>query len=197
MHSDRVRIFPGRRKTPPGTLAAGLAVAGLAVVMTGCGSSAAQVALPKKPSRAQLAGIPTVRQPTRQLVVAAYEGYWQATSQALDSRSPARAKELLSGYIPGSAVPALVKGLSTLWQRGEISYGGPVFHIMSVKLTGTGTAAVHDCIDLSHAGFANQQTGQVVGGLGESHDFLITTLAREHGRWLVTGAIPVVHTCAY
>jgi hypothetical protein len=56
---------------------------------------------------------------------------------------------------------------------------------------------VHDCIDLSRTGFQNRKTGVIVGGLGQSHDYLITTLAREHGRWVVTGAIPVVRSCAY
>ncbi len=56
---------------------------------------------------------------------------------------------------------------------------------------------MHDCVDLSHTGFQNQQTGQVVGGFGQSHDFMITTLVRQRGRWLVTGAIPVVQSCAY
>jgi hypothetical protein len=64
-------------------------------------------------------------------------------------------------------------------------------------MTGTRTAAVHDCIDLSHTGFQNRRTGVIVGGLGQSHDYLITTLAIEHGRWVVTGAIPVVQSCAY
>ena len=56
---------------------------------------------------------------------------------------------------------------------------------------------MHDCIDLSHTGFQNRKTGQIVGGLGQSHDYLITTLALERGRWLVTGAIPVVQPCKY
>lgn len=187
----------GRRRELAGALLAGLTVAGLAIAAAGCGNSAAQVTLPSKPQHVQVVGVAPAQQSARQLVVAAYEGYWQATSQALDSRSPAQAKAILASYIPTSAVPGLVRGLRVLWQRHEVAYGSPVFHIMSVTMTGRRTAAVHDCLDLSHAGFANQQTGQVVGGLGQSHDFLITTLACEHGRWLVTGAIPVVRTCAY
>ena len=79
----------------------------------------------------------------------------------------------------------------------EAAFGAPVFHISGVKLTGPRTAAVHDCIDLSHTGFQNRKTGQVTGGLGQSHDYVITTLALEHGRWLVTGAYPVVQACTY
>ncbi len=103
----------------------------------------------------------------------------------------------MAGHVPASSIPALVKGLQAIWRRNEIGYGNPVFHIMSVKITGRRTAAVHDCVDLSHMGLANQQTGQVVGGSGPSHDFLITALVLEHGRWVVTGAIPVVLTCSY
>ncbi|HVB46421.1 MAG TPA: hypothetical protein VNF47_27440 [Streptosporangiaceae bacterium] len=177
-------------------LAAGLLAAGLAAVAA-CDSSAASVALPKKPARAQLAGAAPARPTARQLVVAAYEGYWQATNAALDSRSGARARTILVGYIPGAAIPSLVRGMQVLWRRHEVAFGSPVFHIMSVKLTSRRTAAVHDCVDLSHVGFQDQQTGQVVGGLGQSHDYLITTLVLDHGRWLVTGAIPVVQACAY
>jgi len=131
------------------------------------------------------------------LVIASYEGYWRATNDALASRDASKARAIMARYVPASSMPALVKGLRAIWRRGEIGFGGPVFHIQSVKLPGPTTAAVHDCIDLSHTALANQQTGEVVGGFGQSHDFLITTLALEHGRWLVTGAIPVVQTCSY
>ncbi len=190
------RSEPGRRRLY-GRLVAGGLSAGLAAVLAGCGARAADVPLPNKPAHLHLAGAKAVRPTPRNLVVAAYEGYWRATNEALASRDPAKARTIMAGYVPSSAIPALVKGLTVLWQRDEIGYGSPVFHIMTVKVTGRGTAAVHACVDLSHTGFQNQQTGQIVGGFGQSHDFLITTLAFEHGRWLVTGAIPVVQTCAY
>jgi hypothetical protein len=170
-------------------------VGALVISVSACGRSQAQVTLPKKSVHAQLVRVAPPS--TRALVVTAYEGYWQATNQAINSRSPATAKSILSGYVPGSAVPGLIKGLNVLWQRDEMSFGAPVFHIMTVKVTGPDTAAVHDCIDLSHTGFQDRKTGEVVGGLGQSHDYLITTLALEHGRWLVTGAIPVVQACKY
>lgn len=192
-----IRALAGHRGRLARALAGGLAAAGLTAALVSCGSAAAPVALPKKPSAVHVAAAPPTRQQPRQLVLAAYEGYWRATSQALDSRNAATARTILAGYIPGSAVPTLVKGLSQLWRRNEVSYGSPVFHIMSVQLTGPKTAAVHDCIDLSHTGFADKRTGQLIGGLGQSHDFLITTLSLQHGRWLITGAIPVVRPCAY
>ncbi|HUZ51507.1 MAG TPA: hypothetical protein VMU94_03125 [Streptosporangiaceae bacterium] len=191
-----VRSGPGRGRRDGRLLVTGLAAVA-AAMLTGCGTGAADVALPVKPGHVHLAGAKAAPPSARDLVVAAYEGYWRATNEALASRDPARASAIMASYVPGDAIPALVKGLRALWARNEIGYGSPVFHILSVKITGRGTAAVHDCVDLSHTGFQNQQTGQVAGGFGQSHDFLITTLALEHGRWLVTGAIPVVQTCAY
>lgn len=179
------------RVLPGAVLTAALAVAAIA----GCGSPPAPVSLPKKPTAAQLARVSTAHASTRQLVVAAYEGYWRATNEAVNSRNPASAKALLTAYIPSQSVSGLVKGMSVLWKRHEVVYGGPIFHIMAVKMTGSQTAAVHDCIDLSHMGFEDSQTGEIVGGIGQKHDYLITTLAYEHGRWRVTGAIPVVRSC--
>jgi len=192
----KVRSGPGHASRGGRLLGTALAAAA-AAALAGCGSGAADVALPAKPGHVHLVGAKAAPPSARDLVVAAYEGYWRATNEALASRNPTRAKAIMAGYVPGNAIPALVKGLRALWARNEIGYGSPVFHILSVKITGHGTAAVHDCVDLSHTGFQNQQTGQVVGGFGQSHDFLITTLALEHGQWLVTGAIPVVQTCAY
>src|SRR5262245_3395429 len=171
--------------------------AGLTAALTGCGTQAATVAVPHKPGHAQVASAKASSPSVRDLVIAAYEGYWRATNLALASRDASKARAIMAGYVPPNSMPALVKGLQAIWRKGEIGYGGPVFHIMSVKITAPGTAAVRDCIDLSHTALANQQTGEVVGGFGQSHDLLITTLALEHGRWLVSSAIPVVQTCSY
>jgi hypothetical protein len=179
-----------------GLATAGL-LGGLVVAVAACGSSQAQVTLPKKVPHARLAPVAPASPSERQLVIAAYEGYWQATNQAINSREPVTAKSILTSYVPRSAISGLITGMKVLWGRDEVAFGEPVFHIVSVKMTGTRTAAVHDCIDLSHTGFQNRRTGAIVGGLGQSHDYLITTLALEHGRWLITGAIPVVQSCAY
>lgn len=171
--------------------------AGCTAALAGCGAQAADVALPAKPGHVAPAAAKAPRPTQRDQVVAAYEGYWHATGAALASRDPARARTIMTGYVPGGVIPGLVRGLQAIWHRDEIGYGSPVFHILSVTITGHGTAAVHDCVDLSHTGFQNRQTGQIVGGFGQSHDFMITTLVRQRGRWLVTGAIPVVQSCAY
>jgi hypothetical protein len=191
-----VTTVPGRSRLLVGLLAACLS-AGLVAALTGCGTRAANVALPDKPAHVQVPGAKAARSSARGLVIAAYEGYWRATNEALAARDAGKAAAVMAGYVPASSIPVLVKGLKAIWRRHETGYGSPVFHIMSVQMTGRGRAVVHDCVDLSHTGFQNQQTGQVVGGFGQSHEFLITTLALEHGRWLVTGAIPVVQTCTY
>ena len=178
-------------------LATGVLLFGLVVGTAACGSSQAQVTLPKKAPSARLARAAPASPSQRQLVIAAYEGYWQATNQAINSRDPAAAKSILTSYVPGTSISGLITGIKVLWRRGEMAFGAPLFHIVSVKMTGRRSAAVHDCIDLSHTGFQNRRTGVIIGGLGQSHDYLITTLALEHGRWLVTGAIPVVQSCAY
>ncbi len=183
----------GREQTT--WLLAGLA--GSAGFLAGCGTQAMNVSLPAKSGHVSSAAAKPVAPTARDLVVAAYEGYWRATDEALASRDPAKAMAIMAGYVPGSVIPGLVRGLKAIWRRDEIGYGSPVFHILSVTITGRGTAAVHDCVDLSHTGFQNQQTGQIVGGFGQSHDFMVTTLVRQRGRWLVTGAIPVVQSCAY
>ena len=178
-------------------LTAALAV-GLAAALAGCGSSPAKVTLPKKPPpHVKMARAGPVRQTPQQLVIAAYEGYWRATNEALDSRSANRARAILADYIPSSAIPGLVRGLRMLWQRDEVSYGSPVLHITGVTLISARSAAVHDCVDMSHAGLADRKTGQLVGGLGQAHENLITKLILEHGIWLVTGETPVVQACSY
>jgi hypothetical protein len=154
-----------------------LAVAATAAAMSavaGCGTRAADVALPSKPAHQAEAAAKAVGQSRREFVIAAYEGYWRATNEALASRDPARARAIIAGYVPGGAIPALVRGLRTLWRKNEIDYGSPEFHIMSVQINVRGTSAVNDSINL-----------------------LISILALDHGRGLVTGAIPVVQTCAY
>ncbi|MHB1431509.1 MAG: hypothetical protein ACYCVZ_05265 [Streptosporangiaceae bacterium] len=133
----------------------------------------------------------------RARIVAAYEGYWRATDAALDSRSPARARTIIGGFVPPGAVAILMRAFTRLWRRDEVGYGLPVFHILTVTVTGPGIAAVHDCLDLSRLALQNYRTGQVVGAIGQSHYNLITTLVRQRGRWLVTGSIPVVASCAY
>ena len=188
---DTISARPGGKVLLAGALVA------LAGMLAGCGNAPQKVSLPQKqPVHVRVAGAGPVRHSPRQLILAAYQGYWRATNQAVDSRSPVKARTLLASYIPDSALPGLVKGLKTLWQADEASYGSPVLHVMSVKITGSRTAAVHDCVDMSHSGLVNRKTGQIVGGLGRSHENLITSMVLEHGRWLVTGAIPVVRSCA-
>src|SRR5215472_13508087 len=118
----------------PKVMASAALMAALALAAAGCGARPAAVPLPKKPGHAQLARVSPVRQSARQLVITAYEGYWRATNEAVNSRNAVSARAILAAYIPSRSVPGLVKGLSALWRRNEIVYGGPVFHIMAVKI---------------------------------------------------------------
>jgi hypothetical protein len=180
----------------------GLATAGglatVVLAIAGCGGQA-PVALPQK-SATGPAGSPVVAatnppMTTSQRVVAAYTGYWQALGQALDTRNAAGARAVLAQYTTAASIPALISGFKTDWAHGEIQYGSPVPHILSVRVTGD-HATVHDCADFSNAGVQSASTGQVIGGLGSPRVNMISTLVRTHGRWLVSNQVPVVSTCS-
>jgi hypothetical protein len=170
-------------------------LAGLVLAVAGCGTQAS-VALPHKAAvQASPAAAAAPGQTVRDQVIAAYTGYWQALGQALDAQNAARARAILARYVPAASIPSLISGFETDWGQGEIQYGGPVSHIISVQVTG-GRAAVHDCADFSNAGVQEASTGQVVGSLGSPHVNLISTLVLAHGRWLVSNQVPVVLSCA-
>jgi hypothetical protein len=169
-------------------------LAGLASASTGCGGQPPAV-LPHKSAPLPVpAAVTAPRQTPRQQVVAAYTGYWQALGQALDTRNAGRAQAILEQYVPGASIPSLMRGFEADWAQGEIQYGSPVPHILSVRITGA-AAAVHDCADFSNAGVQEARTGQVVGSLGNSRVNLISTLVLTHGRWLVSNQVPVVSSC--
>ena len=168
--------------------------AGLALAVAGCGGQG-PVSLPHKSSGAAVpVALTAPPQTAAQQVVAAYNGYWQALGQALDTQSAAKAGVILASHATAASVSSLIRGFETDWTRGEVQYGAPVPHILSVRITGN-HAAVHDCADFSHAGVQNARTGQVVGSLGSSRVNMISTLVRTHGRWLVSNQVPVVSSC--
>ncbi len=166
----------------------------LALGLAGCGGQAS-VALPARAapqaSPAAVAGAP---QTPQDQVVAAYTGYWQALGQALDSQNAVNARTILAPYAASAMIPSLISGFETDWSRGEVQYGSPVPHILSVRITGD-RANVHDCADFSNAGVQSASTGQVIGGLGDSRVNMISTLVFTGGRWLVSDQIPVVLPC--
>lgn len=178
----------------PGLAIAACAV--LALTMAGCGGQAA-VALPAKATVPAVPATAAGQQApaARDQVVAAYSGYWQALGQALNARSATRARAILAPFASPALIPSLVSGLETDWARGEIQYGGPVPHILSVQVTG-GRAAVHDCADFSHAGVQMAATGQVVGSLGNPRVNMISVLMLSGTRWLVSNQVPVVAPCS-
>ena len=170
-------------------------MAAMMLAVSGCGGQA-PVALPHKSAPPAVpAAVTDPALTVRQQVIAAYTGYWQALGQALDTRNVARARAILAQYVPGSGIGSLISSFEADWAQGEIQYGSPVPHIMSVQVTG-GHAAVHDCADFSNAGVQDATTGQVVGSLGSPHVNLISTLVLTHGRWLVSNQLPVELSCA-
>jgi hypothetical protein len=174
----------------------GLAI--LALAIAGCGGGQAPVALPQKSAGPAGAPVEAATNPpmtVSQQVVAAYTGYWQALGQALDTRNAASARALLAQYTAAASIPALISGFKTDWAQGEVQHGGPVAHILSVRVTGS-HASVHDCADFSNAGVQSASTGQVIGSLGSPRVNMISTLVRAHGRWLVSNQVPVVSTCS-
>jgi hypothetical protein len=170
-------------------------MAALAVAVSGCGAQVS-VALPHRSAPPAVpAAVTDPPLTVRQQVIAAYTGYWQALGQALDTQNAARAGAILAQYVPGPSIPSLISSFVADWAQGEIQYGIPVPHIMSVQITG-GHAAVHDCADFSNSGVQDASTGQVVGTLGSPHVNLISTLVLTRGRWLVSNQVPVVLSCA-
>jgi hypothetical protein len=166
----------------------------LALTVAGCGGQAS-VTLPRKaaaqPPPAAVAGAP---QTPQDQVIAAYTGYWQALGQALDSQNAASARAILARYAAPAMIPSLISGFQTDWARGEVQYGAPVPHILSVRISGA-HADVHDCADFSNAGVQSAGTGQVIGSLGNSRVNMISTLVLVRGRWLVSNQVPVVLSC--
>jgi len=168
--------------------------AGLVLAVAGCGGQPS-VALPRKSAALAVpAAAPGRPLTVREQVIAAYTGYWQALGQALDTQNAGRARAILAGYVSAASIGSLISSFEADWAQGEIQYGSPVSHIISVHITGS-QAAVHDCADFSNAGVQDARTGQVVGGLGNPHVNLISTLVLTHGKWLVTNQVPVVLSC--
>ena len=151
--------------------------AGLALAVAGCGGQG-PVSLPHKSSGAAVpVALTAPPQTPQQQVLAAYNGYWQALGQALDTQNAAKAGVILESHATAASISSLIRGFETDWARGEVQYGAPVPHVLSVRITGN-HAAVHDCADFSHAGVQNARTGQMVGSAGSSRVNMISTLVR-------------------
>jgi hypothetical protein len=176
-------------------LAAGITTAGLAAAA--CGGPSASVALPPRASgptasQAMLAKHP---QTPQQAITSAYQGYWQAYAAAMTASSPRRARLILAPYVTPDGLPSLIGSLRRVWRAHDIAYGAAVTHVKSVQITGR-QASVHDCLDLSHFGVLNKNSGQVVSnsfGLPDQNYYV--TLVRSGGRWRVSNMTPVEVPC--
>lgn len=153
------------------------------------------MALPGKPVTQPAARTAGHSPGPRQQVIAAYAGYWQATSEAVNSGDARRARRILAGYAPAAAIPGLIAVLRRDWARHAVDDGNPVLHILSVTV-GTDSATVHDCADLSHAGLKDARTGRPFPrSFGSPRANYYASLVRYGGRWLVSNIVPVVAPC--
>jgi hypothetical protein len=163
-------------------------VAGLAPLLVACAATAPPVHLPAKPkSHAARAAAVTMSRPpsARQQVINAYLGYTTAMTDAFNSRSAVRVRQLLAPYLDAATVRNAVRAFSQAWARGEITYGQVERHIIGVSIEGT-AAWVHDCDNTSNSGLAYASTDQIVpGSLGVADDNLVTRLNLVRGHWVV------------
>ena len=186
--------FAGRNLPRP--LLAVVAVLAAAAAAVGCGRQH-PVALPPPPAGpASAASAPAASPPTaRDQVISAYISYWQASGQAINAGRPSRARAILAPYVTADSLPSMIAVLQQDWQQHAVAYGSPVLHIRSVVIR-QGTATVHDCIDLSHAGLRNARTGQVFPrSFGSPRANYYASLVRDGGHWLVSNVVPVVASC--
>jgi hypothetical protein len=72
-----------------------------------------------------------------------------------------------------------------MWARHEGPDGAAMPHVLSIRLFGH-TAALHDCLDLSHLGDIDTRTGRLLpDSFGPQRMNFYVTLVRGSGRWLV------------
>jgi hypothetical protein len=120
------------------------------------------------------------------MVLSAYQGYWQAYSEASRSRNLAAAKKLLRAYAQASFVTEVTAPLPRLWAAHQVGYGYAVPHVLSVARKGK-SALLHDCLDLSHLGTQDTRSGRVLpGSFGLPTVNFYVTLTRTGARWVVS-----------
>lgn len=181
---------------PPPHRRAGVTIACLiaTIAVAGCGGQP-DVALPSKGGPSAAAHDLTEQSSAREQVMAAYAGYWAATSAAVSAGSPAAARQQLAPYLTAAAISQVIAGLKPDWAQHAVSTGSPVSHILGVKITGA-RALVHDCVDLSQAGLAHARTGKPFPrSFGSAHANFYADLVLTRHHWLVSNLVPVVAPC--
>lgn len=169
----------------------------LLLVMAAVGCAAQpSVALPRKSKAlAEQGTLDSPKLTTRQQVMAAYTGYWQAFAAAMSSQNAAQAKAILTPYDAPSGISQVVTADRRVWAAHETAYGSAIPHIISVQVTGH-RATLHDCLDLSHFGAQDVRTARVVPeSFGRANLNFYIALVRSGGRWLVSNMIPVEVPC--
>lgn len=179
------------RRGRPGRIICAILVAAMATVtlVSACSSAPAAVKLPPRPTSSSPSPSPTASVSARAQVAAAWNAFWAAGPTADKTRNAASAKQILAAAVAPSYITTVVAGMQADWNKGEVTYGQPVEHILKVSIVtvgGSQEAFVTDCQDASQTGLESIKTGQhIAGTAGGAHDELYGTLGLAAGQWQV------------
>ena|ERR1700761_2923352 len=175
--------------------AAGLLIAVLMVLVTGCVSSVPQVQLPKKDtSYPTLGGSVSVWTPAQRRVIKAYRATQFALVAASDSRSAGRAQALLAGHVLKSDIPVFITGMSANWQKGDVSSGKLKYEIIGVTFKHA-TALVETCWSPLAFAAKSADTGKLVHPLPRKFRHSITLMGLVRGRWVQGKSVAAPGPC--
>ncbi|MGO8960156.1 MAG: hypothetical protein ACLQFR_22710 [Streptosporangiaceae bacterium] len=164
--------------------------------LAACSGAVGPVRLPPKSRVATPTPILDAKPTQRQRVLAALAGYTAALHAADLSRNAARARGLLRPYLAVARIPGVVQTERAIWAKGEMFYGTPVLHVLSVRIDGR-HAFVHDCDNTSAMGLLSVRTGAAVPGTaGVPDDNIVTRLDLVRGHWVVVFQLIEDVSCA-
>jgi hypothetical protein len=176
------------------------AAAATAALLSACSSSPAAVKLPPRPSPTSASPSPTTSASAQAQVTAAWDAFWVAGTAAERTRSTQGADAILAATTSQSYITTVVSGMQEDWNKGEITYGEPIEHVLKVSIVTVGSgqeAFVTDCQDASQTGLESASTGQhIAGTAGGAHDELYGTLALVSGQWQVGNVTFVGTACS-
>ncbi|WP_347602059.1 hypothetical protein [Acrocarpospora sp. B8E8] len=125
-----------------------------------------------------------------------YASYWPASAMAATS-TPAKAREILAPFVSGRFLDVQVQRIGEYQARNQEPWGQPVVHVTDVTLGPGFTASLHDCMDASRAGLADDGTHQLIPEtLGSSDTHMAADLKRgRDGRWRITSIVQLDAPC--
>jgi hypothetical protein len=148
-----------------------VAVAGAVVVLgvAGCSGNQKGPVDPPVPS-------PTVRATgtLEEQILGQYRRFWTESLPAAEAADPTQRKEILAPVVMEPALSFLVEGIRQLDGTGQKLYGHAVPIGETVK-RGRGIALVTGCLDSSHAGKKDANSGRILTR-GSDREFALVTL---------------------